>query len=176
MVLETLRKRRSTRKFEAGGVEPEKIEMLKEAVLRSPSSRGLNPWEFVFVTDPELLERISLTREHGTAFIQGAPLAVVVAADPRKCDVWIEDCSIAAIALQLTAESLGLGSCWAQVRLRKHGDGGTAEAYLRKLLALPEEYVVECVVAIGRPADRKPGHAKESLSYEKIHADRFGKR
>ena len=91
MVLELLRRRRSIRKFRAAAVQPEKIEALKEAVLRAPSSRGRNPWEFVFVTDPALLEGISEAREHGTSFVRGASLAVVVAADPEKCDVWVED-------------------------------------------------------------------------------------
>ncbi|MBI5446225.1 MAG: nitroreductase family protein [Deltaproteobacteria bacterium] len=173
MVLEILRKRRSIRKFQASLVEPEKIEALQEVALRSPSSRFLRPWEFVFVTDPELLGRLSKAREHGTTFIQGAPLAVVVAADPAKCDVWVEDCSISAVLLQAAAESLGLGSCWAQIRLRPHGGGGTAEAYVRELLGLPESYVVECVIAIGYPGEAKPGRPKASLPYEKIHANRF---
>lgn len=174
MVLELLRRRRSIRKFRAAAVQPEKIEALKEAVLRAPSSRGRNPWEFVFVTDPALLEGISEAREHGTSFVRGASLAVVVAADPEKCDVWVEDCSIAAIILQLAAESLGLGSCWSQIRLRSHSGDETAEGYLKQLLGLPESYVVEAVVSIGHPDEQKPGHRKEDLPYGKIHTNRFG--
>jgi nitroreductase len=174
MVLEVLRKRRSIRKFRSAAVEPEKIEALKEAVLRAPSSRSLNPWEFVFVTDPAVLEGISKAREHGTSFVRGAALAVVVAADPQKCDVWVEDCSIAAIILQLAAESLGLASCWSQIRLRPHSvNEETAEGYLKQLLDLPETYVVEAVVSIGYPAEQKPGHRKEDLPYGKIHTNRF---
>ncbi|HKJ63802.1 MAG TPA: nitroreductase family protein, partial [Desulfopila sp.] len=56
MFLELLRKRRSVRKFEAREVEREKVETLVEAMLRSPSSRSLNPWDFVVIDDPTTLE------------------------------------------------------------------------------------------------------------------------
>ena len=47
--------RRSIRRFQEKPVENEKIELLIEAALRSPSSRGYNPWEFIVVTERELL-------------------------------------------------------------------------------------------------------------------------
>ncbi|RMG75366.1 MAG: NAD(P)H-dependent dehydrogenase/reductase, partial [Nitrospirae bacterium] len=51
MFIELLRKRRSIRRYQDREVEREKIELILEAALRSPSSRSLNPWEFVVVTD-----------------------------------------------------------------------------------------------------------------------------
>jgi nitroreductase len=99
---------------------------------------------------------------------------VVVAADPKKCDVWIEDCSIASIILQLTAESIGLGSCWAQIRLRGHGDGTSAEAYLKERLGIPDRFVVESVIGIGHPDEEKPSHPRESLDFGKIHHNVYG--
>jgi len=173
-LLPLLRLRRSIRRFQPQPVEPGKISCLVEAVLRSPSSRGRNPWEFIVVTDPELLRQLSLAKSHGSSFLAGAPLAVVVAADPAKCDVWIEDCSIAAIILQLTAQSLGLGSCWTQIRMRPHGDGRTAEDFLKGLLQIPESLAVEAVIGIGYPAEKKPGHPREDLLSGQIHHNRFG--
>ena len=46
-----VRKRRSIRKYRKQPVEPEKIALLVETALRAPSSRGLNPWEFIVVDD-----------------------------------------------------------------------------------------------------------------------------
>jgi nitroreductase len=59
MFIELIRKRRSTRRFKEDQIEAEKIEMLTEAALRAPSSRGFNPWQFVFVSDRELLKKLS---------------------------------------------------------------------------------------------------------------------
>ena len=50
-MIELLRNRRSIRKYTDRDIEPEKVEILKEAILRSPSSRNFDPWEFVFVDD-----------------------------------------------------------------------------------------------------------------------------
>lgn len=172
-MLDILRRRRSVRAFQDQPVEVEKQELLLEAALRSPSSRGRNPWEFILVTDPALLNGLGLAKQHGSAFLSGAPMAVVVAADPEKCDVWIEDCSIAAIILQLTAVSLGLGSCWVQIRLRPHDDDSSAESYIKELLGLPESLVVDCVIGVGYPAEVKDGHEFESLLQTQVHRNRF---
>ena len=172
-VLEILRRRRSIRKFSTQPVETEKVDALLEAALRAPSSRGLQPWEFVVVTEPATLQQLAQAKQHGAGFLAGAPLAIVVVADPGRCDVWVEDCSIAALCLQLTATSLGLGSCWAQLRLRRHADGRDSEGYVRDLLGLPAHFTVDCVIGIGYPAEELPGHPFSTLPFGKIHRERF---
>lgn len=46
-MIELLRTRRSIRKYTEQPVETEKLEILKEAVLWSQSSKGINPWRFI---------------------------------------------------------------------------------------------------------------------------------
>ncbi len=176
MLLDLLRERRSIRQFTDQPVEDEKVEALVEAALRSPSSRSLNPWEFVVVSDPEILTKLALAKPHGASFIKNAPLAIVVCADPAKCDVWVEDCSIATLLLHLEAAELGLGSCWVQIRLRENENGKMAEDYISELLGLKDGMVVEAMVAIGYPKENKPGHAKESLLYDRVHFEKFGEK
>ncbi|NIQ97875.1 MAG: NAD(P)H-dependent dehydrogenase/reductase [Desulfuromonadales bacterium] len=173
-MLSLLQKRRSIRRFKSRPIEQEKVEALIEALLRSPSSRNLDPWEFVVIDDQEMLQKVGQAKEHGSNFIAGAPLAIAVIADPQRCDVWIEDCSIAAIILQLMAESLGLGSCWAQIRLRPHDAHTSAEDYLKELLDLPRGCKVEAVIGIGYPDEQKAGHPVESLQRDKVHWNRYG--
>ena len=108
-MLELLRKRRSIRLFKKERISPAHIDALREAVLRSPSSRGIQPWKFWFVQDPDLIGKLSRAKESGSAFLKGAPLAVVVCGDETMSDVWIEDCSVAAVIVHLAAVSLGLG-------------------------------------------------------------------
>ncbi|MEJ5242203.1 MAG: nitroreductase family protein [Desulfomicrobiaceae bacterium] len=167
-MLDILRQRRSIRAYTEAPLDDATLDALKEALLRAPSSRGLNPWAFVFVTDRTLLKKLATCKPHGAEFLAQAPLGVVIWADPERADTWIEDCSIAAIILQLAAESLGLGSCWVQVRLRQHAAGGSAEDFVRDAVGLPENARVLCIIAIGHPAQRKRGHARESLPWDKI--------
>jgi nitroreductase len=173
-MLEILQRRRSVRQFLPQPVAAEKVDQLLEAALRAPSSRGRNPWEFIVVTEAERLCALSRAKPHGAEFLAGAPLAVVVAADPQRCDVWVEDCAIAAIILQLTAVSLGLGSCWVQIRLRPHGDDRTAEAYVREIVGLPGQLAVDCIIGIGYPVETPPGHPRASLLFDQIHRERYG--
>ncbi len=172
-MLELLRQRRSIRKFISQPVEPEKVELLCEALLRSPTSRNFQPCQFVLVNEPQLLQQLATAKAHGTSFFSTAPLAIVIAADPQKSDVWIEDSSIAAINAQLAAEELGLKSCWAQLRLRPHEGEKNASEYVRKLVGLPEGLEVPMVIAIGYPDEAKAGHLRDSLADEKIHRNRY---
>ncbi len=176
MFLDLLRTRRSIRQFENKPVEKEKIDLLVESMLRSPSSRGLNPWEFVVVTDPQLLSQLAKSKPHGASFVKNAPLAIVVCGDPARCDVWIEDCSIASLILHLAAVDLGLGSCWVQIRKREHDSVRTAEEYTKNLLGLGENMVVEAIIAIGYGREEKKGHPVSSLLYEKVSYDRYGRK
>lgn len=174
LLLKLLRKRRSIRQFTGQPVTAEQIDILIEAALRTPTSRGRNPWEFIVVSDAPLLKKLATAKQHGSEFLSGAPLAIVIAADPQKSDVWTEDCAIAAMVIQLAAEDIGLGSCWAQIRLRPHAAAHSAEAFLKELLGLPASHVVECVIGIGYPDEAKAGHARESLPYNQVHRQRYG--
>ncbi len=177
MLLETLRKRRSIRRFKPIAVEQKKLDQLLEAVLRSPSSRNLCPWQFIVVQEQTTLQKLAQVRPHGGTFLQNAPLAVVICADPNLCDVWIEDCSIAAFLLHLAATDLGLGSCWVQIRLREQAvSGAAAEDAVKKILAIPQDMAVEAIVAIGYAAEEKPGHETKTLLWERIHQEGFSRK
>ena len=168
MFIELLKKRRSIRQFQDKPVEQGKIDTLVEAMLRSPSSRSFNPWEFIVVTDPQTIGELSQSKPHGASFMKNAPLVIVVCADSTKSDVWIEDCSIAALIVHLEATDLGLGSCWVQIRMREHRTGISSEKYVKNLLGLSDEMVVEAMVAIGYGREEKDGHPPSSLLYEKV--------
>lgn len=172
-MIELLRKRRSVRKFEDRPIEPAKVDLLKEAVLRSPSSRNFDPWEFIFIDDKHLLEQLSKSKPHGASFLKNAPLGIVICADEIKSDVWIEDCSIASILAQLTAQSLDLGSCWIQIRKRWYEEGTSGETYIRSILNIPENIRVLSIIAVGYPGEHPEPIPREKLKDNKIHSNQW---
>jgi nitroreductase len=172
-MIELLRNRRSIRKYTGRSIEPEKIELLKEAVLRSPSSRSFDPWEFIFVDDREILKQLALCKPHGSKFLELAALGIVICADQQKSDVWIEDCSIASILVQMAAKSVGLGSCWIQIRKRAYDETTTSEDYIKDLLNLPDNMKVESIISLGYPAEKREPVPKEELKYEKIRLNSY---
>jgi len=174
-MIELLRARRSIRDYSDRSIEAEKVELLKEAALGSPSSRNIDPWEFIFVDDRELLASLSKCKPHGAAFLNQAPLGIVVCADSQESDTWIEDCSIASILVQMTAQSLGLGSCWIQVRNRMFDRKTTSEQYVQDLLRIPEHIKVQSIIAVGYPAEYREPLPAEELKYWKIRANMYDK-
>jgi len=153
--LDLLRSRRSIRRFQQRPVEPALVAQLVESALRAPSSRGRNPWEFILVDDADMLDALSRAKPHGSS-------------------VWVEDASIATIFVQLAAHSMGLGSCWVQIRKRFHADGVSAEAYISDHLGIPSNRRVATVIAIGHPEKSPPGHDTGSLEHHKVHRGRYG--
>ena len=172
-MLEILRRRRSTRHYTPQAIAPETLEQLKEAVLRSPSSRSLDPWEFIFVTDKPLLAQLAEAKPHGAHFLRDAALGIVVLGNEDKADTWIEDCSIASIIVQLACESLGLGSCWVQIRLRAFDQETSAEERVRQILNIPSHLRVESIISIGHPAKSPQGHARETLMDHVIKTETY---
>ncbi|MCX5813094.1 MAG: nitroreductase family protein [Proteobacteria bacterium] len=172
-MIELLRKRRSIRKYTNKGIDKASLDVLIEALLRSPSSLNNRPWEFIIVDKPELLSKLSKAKAHGSQFLEKATLGIVVCADSSKSDVWVEDCSIASILLQLTAESLGLGSCWIQIRKREYNDAKTSEAYIQEILGIPEHINVESIIGIGWPDETKKPVPKSSLDYQKVRHNNY---
>lgn len=172
-MIEILRKRRSIRKYTDEPIESKKIEILKEAVLRSPSSKGINPWQFIFIDDKEIIQKLKDCKPHGAAPLSTATLAVVMCADEIVNDAWIEDCSIASILLQLTAQSLGLGSCWIHIRNRMHSETKSSEKYVQELLNIPTHFRVLSIVSVGYPIQKREGKKFEELQFEKIKINEF---
>lgn len=167
-MLDAVRNRRSIRRYQERAIEPDAIAQLREAMLRAPSSRNLKPWRFVFVTEKTLLQGLAHAKASFGEFIANAGVAVVACADASASDCWIEDCSIAAAALQLVATDLGLGSCWVQIRARDGADGRPAEEHVREVLGLPDALSVLCIIAVGYPAEDKPARPAESLAWDHI--------
>lgn len=172
---ELLKKRRSTRKFTDQKLSEDQVVELMRGALMSPSSKRSNPWQFIIVDDQAKIERLAQCKENGSQLLAGAPLAIAVVADPLISDVWIEDCSITALILQLQAEDLGLGSCWIQVRERFDSAGVPSDEVVRSILNIPLQMQVEAIIAVGyKAAERRP-FDEDKLQWEKLHINEFGK-
>lgn len=166
--------RRSIRKYKKQPIEKQKIEQLFKAALLSPSSRGINPWEFIIVDEKDEINKLSKSKAHGSQFLNNAPVAIVIVADKEKSDVCVEDCSIAATIIQLQAERLGLGSCWIQIRNRHTKEEKSSEQYIKEILTIPDNYMVEAIISIGYKDEVKEPHNLENIQYEKIHYNSYG--
>lgn len=75
--------------------------------------------------------------------------------------------------MHLMADSLGLGSCWIQGRLRETSDGQSTEEYLRDILGYPEKMHLEAVLSLGIPAVHPEGHSLDEIPENKVHYEKY---
>ena len=172
-LLEIMQNRRSVRTYTGEKIPKEKLDKILQAGLLSASGRGRKPWEFVVVQEKITLEKLSHCRVGAAKMLENAGCAILVFADPEKTDVWVEDCSIVMSNMHLMADSLGLGSCWIQGRLREAENGESTEAYCRTLLNVPEKYVLEAILSGGVSEEHPKAHSLEELEEEKIHYETY---
>ncbi|MFB6342412.1 nitroreductase family protein [Saccharicrinis sp. FJH62] len=170
---ELIKSRRSCRKFKSEKPDKSIIDKILQSCLMSPSSKSRSPWHFVLIDDQALLKRLSMSKPHGSKLIAEAPIAIVILADPATSDVWIEDTSIASINLQMAAEDSGLGSCWVQIRNRDYDEQTTSEKYIRGILNIPENMMIESIIALGYKDENKEPHDIQKLKKDRISYNQF---
>jgi len=153
-------------------LEKEIIQQILKAALLAPSSKNKKPVEFIVVEDNEIIQKLKKCKNFGIEGLNTAPCAIVVIADGQKSDVWIEDASIAAIMMQVEAESLEVGSVWIQIRNR-HNGSDNSEKEVRKVLDIPEKYCVLCILAMGYKNEDKKPYEEKNLDFSKIHNGRY---
>jgi nitroreductase len=160
--LETIFNRKSVRKYTERPVEKEKLETLVRAGMAAPSSRDRRPWEFVIVTDRDLLDKMGdglpLAR-----MLKETKQAIIVCGDTVKSEnAWQLDCSAAAQNILLAPESMGLGAVWTAAypypeRMK----------IIQDALQLPEHILPLTVIPLGYPTGiEKP---KDKYNKKQIH-------
>ena len=162
--LELCKHRRSIRRYTSQPVEREKLEYMLRCALMSPSGKRQNPWEFYVVTDEATIRSMAPCKEYGSGMLETAMAAIVVAVDSAKADTWQADGAIAAEHLLLAAEDQGLGACWCHIYGRDE-----AEQMIRKLVEIPAELSVLCVISIGYKDEERKNYDLDKLLYNKVH-------
>ena len=173
-LLDLMLKRRSVREYSGEAVPMEKLNLIIEAGLASPSSRGRKSWELIVIRDRQTLINLSGCRKGAARMLAGADAAIVVLGDEEKSDVWTEDCSIAMANMHLMASSLGVGSCWIQGRNREALiPDTTAEDYVRGFLKFPSSLRLEAILSLGMPMEEPEPHREEELLFDRVHINTF---
>jgi nitroreductase len=152
-IMDTIFKRRSIRKYTHQPVEDEKLRLLLQAAMAAPTACNSRPWEFIVVTDPDVLAQVRSKLFFGR---YNAPAAIVVcsnehtASSPAAKYFWVQDCSAATENMLIAAAGLGLGTVWVGVYPMQ-----PVMDALRSVLGIPEDATPLCVVYIGYAAEDK---------------------
>lgn len=166
--------RRSTREYTTEAVDESVILRLINAAVQAPSAFNEQPWIFTVLRDQALLDRISreakaymlatiqagqflpLLQDDNFQIFYHAPALVLISA--KTTAQWVvEDCSLAAENLMLSAYAEGLGSCWI----------GFAQGFLntadgKSALGLHAECTPVAPIIIGHPKSVPPLVARKT--------------
>ena len=114
-IIDTILSRKSIRQFTGESVNRETLTLSLKADMAAPTACNSQPWEFIAVTEPEVLDRI---REKFLFARYNAPAAIVVcgniciAHNSAVRDHWVMDCSAATENILIAAAGMGLGAVW----------------------------------------------------------------
>ncbi|MHA2424230.1 MAG: nitroreductase family protein [Candidatus Thorarchaeota archaeon] len=145
-LLEEIRKRRSGRAYDTRSVPQEMIDSIIEAGRWAPSCANAQAWNFVVLTDPNILLKAHEALSRGNAYAKAAPVMVVVAAkedggcSSHKLPYFMMDVGLATQNMLLQAVHLGLLG---------HPTAGWDEDLLKETLAIPIEYRIVTVIFFG---------------------------
>lgn len=172
-LLDVFQNRHSTRVYTEERIADTAMTMILQAGLLSASGRTIRPWELIVVRDKATLNQLASCRVGAAQMLKGADAAIAVIADEKQSDTWIEDSAIVMANMHLMSDSLGVGSCWIQGRLREAEDGRSTEAYVRDVLGYPQGFRLEAILSLGIPQNHAPRTELAELLYSKVHYESF---
>lgn len=152
-LMDLIYQRRSIRKFTDEAVSREDLVTLLKAGMAGPSAMNAQPWQFVVITEPEILDKFRSSLMFAKMM---APAAICVLGRTRLPgrktaeDFWVQDCSAASENILLAAVALGLGAVWI----------GVHPVFLFKkqvssILNLPAGLTPLNLIYVGHPAEEK---------------------
>jgi nitroreductase len=156
--IDQILKRRSIRKYSKEPVSEEIKNNILEAGRQAPSAVNAQPWHFIVVDDPILIDKLASSGRF-RPFVRGCSFVVIGLYKTRNplLKRWGQvDTVIALQNMVLAAEVQGVGSCWI----------GDLSGDLNKLLGIPRDVNIVAMVSFGIP-DEEPG-PKPKKDAEKI--------
>ncbi len=150
-LMETIKTRRSIRRFKSANISDRVIDSLIDAARHAPSAGDTQPWEFVVVRDKAVKERLAETHAFSD-FVTGAPVCIVVLSNEKiSPNYFAIDVACAIENLLLAAHGRGLGACWVAVYDPLNPN---FERHVRSVLNVPSYLRVIAMVPIGHPDEK----------------------
>lgn len=167
--LQTIMTRRSVRSFSEDPVTATQLRTLLEAAMNAPSAGDGRPWHFVVTTDRKTLDALAIAVDENNLMFRQAQAAVLLCLDEsleKFKGFGPQDCSCAAMNLQLAAHDLGLGTVWVAVIGVPPRSAGC-----RRIFDLPDSITPFALFPIGHPLEMPP--AEYRFDPSKIHTERW---
>ena len=159
--------RTSVRRYSDQKVTDEQIEMLLKAGMAAPSAMNRQPWEFIVVQDPDMLEKLGkVTPYSAPAGRSNCTIVTLADANSSGSNIYLHDLGAVCENILLEAVHLGLGTVWMAVT-----PSTEREQAVRELLGIPDNIVPFSLIAVGYPEGEVT--PKDKFKPEKIHYEKY---
>lgn len=149
-MLDTIKTRRSVRRFMDKSIPHELIQRILEAGRWAPSGLNNQPWRVALITDTNLQDEISRLTQYSGIVLSAKVLIAVFLHNAESYDRTKDVQAIGAFIQNMLLEthSLGLGAVWL-------GEIIKSNTQIKKILGVDKDLELMAVVALGYP-DEKP--------------------
>ena len=167
-VLETIKSRRSIRKYKSDMVPQDKLGKIIEAGTYAATGMGKQSPIIIAVTNKELRDKLSAMNAKimgvNSDPFYGAPVVLIVLADKSR-PTYVYDGSLVMGNLMLEAEAQGIGSCWIH-RAKEEFESEEGKELL-KSLGIEGDYegIGHCVLSYTDGPAPKAAPRKDSYVY-----------
>ena len=168
-VLETIKNRRSIRKYKSDMVPQDKLEKIIEAGTYAATGMGKQSPIIIAVTNKELRNKLSAMNAKIMGVdnmdpFYGAPVVLIVLADKSR-PTYVYDGSLVMGNLMLEAEAQGIGSCWIH-RAKEEFESEEGKEIL-KSLGIEGDYegIGHCILGYADGEAPKAAPRKDSYVY-----------
>ena len=161
---EAIRTILAIRDYQTKPIPPSTIRRIVEAGHLTGSSMNKQPWHFIVIQNPDMLQQLGAIASSGS-YIAQAPLAIVVAID-KQSRFAVSDGSRAIQSMMLAAWEEGIGSNWV---------GFISFEEVKKWLSIPQHLEILAILPFGYPR-QTVGQGKKSRKpiTEIVHQGKFG--
>ena len=156
-MINCIKNRRSTRRFNNEIVKTEHIEILLKSAIMAPSGKNGQPWRFRAINNPnQIMDICSFLKCE--SWLKTAGGLILVYLNRKKSYEYIKDMQSCGAAIQnilLSAEYLGISSCWVGSIINK-------SEMLNNHLNISNDNELVAIVALGYKSVRsvQPGRNK----------------
>lgn len=164
-LFEAIQKRRSVRSLVETDIPIAHLEKIVDAGRLAPSGTNAQPREFIIITDPDIISRLSTVQ----ASVRSASAIIAIVADDKGSKYWLEDASASTENMLLAIVALGYDSCWVEGTLLRKED----EA--KQILGVPETKRLIVLLPIGKAAAPGSQASKKPLT-EITYYNKYGQK
>lgn len=166
MLIDSITKRRSIRRYREQPVTDAQLQRILEAARCAPTAKNRQEWKLIVVNDPARRDALVDAAAPHQPFMRQAPVILAACAlNPEyimRCGIpaFPVDLAIVLDHISLQAAQEGLGTCWI---------GSFDQEPARRVLDIPESAIIVQLMTLGVPDEDPPARPRKPVSELVFH-------